>query len=114
MRKPRVAVLTGAGRTFSAGADFNHFVRTLDDSNRGVPGDELLAEARALASKLEAQPRGALRATKKVLNMNLASSAPQILETTLHAQLTATLSDEHHEPAQAFLDRQRRNREGSS
>ncbi len=27
----RVAILTGAGRAFSAGGDFNHFVRTLDD-----------------------------------------------------------------------------------
>ena len=27
----RVAILTGAGRAFSAGGDMNHFVRTLDD-----------------------------------------------------------------------------------
>jgi enoyl-CoA hydratase/carnithine racemase len=27
----RVAILTGAGRAFSAGSDFNHFVKTLDD-----------------------------------------------------------------------------------
>jgi len=27
----RVAILTGAGRAFSAGGDFNHFVKTLDD-----------------------------------------------------------------------------------
>lgn len=29
----RVAILTGAGRAFSAGGDMNHFVRTLDDSD---------------------------------------------------------------------------------
>lgn len=28
----RVAILTGAGRAFSAGGDFQHFVKTLDDS----------------------------------------------------------------------------------
>src|SRR6185503_549262 len=29
----RVAILTGAGRAFSAGGDFNHFVKTLDDAD---------------------------------------------------------------------------------
>ena len=29
----RVAILTGAGRAFSAGGDFQHFVKTLDDSD---------------------------------------------------------------------------------
>jgi len=29
----RVAILTGAGRAFSAGGDFRHFVKTLDDSD---------------------------------------------------------------------------------
>jgi enoyl-CoA hydratase/carnithine racemase len=28
----RVAILTGAGRAFSAGADMNHFIKTLDDA----------------------------------------------------------------------------------
>ena len=30
-REARVAILTGAGRAFSAGGDMNHFVKTLDD-----------------------------------------------------------------------------------
>ena len=29
----RVAILTGAGRAFSAGGDMNHFVKTLDDAD---------------------------------------------------------------------------------
>lgn len=29
----RVAILTGAGRAFSAGGDFRHFIKTLDDSD---------------------------------------------------------------------------------
>jgi len=29
----RVAILTGAGRAFSAGGDFQHFVKTLDDDD---------------------------------------------------------------------------------
>ena len=29
----RVAILTGAGRAFSAGGDMNHFVKTLDDND---------------------------------------------------------------------------------
>lgn len=32
-KEARVAILTGAGRAFSAGGDMNHFVKTLDDSD---------------------------------------------------------------------------------
>ena len=32
-REARVAILTGAGRAFSAGGDMNHFVKTLEDAD---------------------------------------------------------------------------------
>ena len=202
----RVAILTGAGRAFSAGGDFNHFVKTLDDpdfaravqenarrtiisfidvpipliaavngpaigwgatlatlcdivllsdraylaephiniglvvgdgisvawplymsllrakeliftgdritpglavelglANRVVAHDDLLSEARTLADKLMNQPRQALRETKKLMNLYLHRNAAQMLDTTLARQLTATLSDEHHAIASAFL-----------
>jgi enoyl-CoA hydratase/carnithine racemase len=209
----RVAILTGAGRAFSAGGDMNHFVKTLDDAgfaravqenarrtihgfidvpipiiaavngpavgwgatlatlcdivlmseksfiaephiniglvvgdgisvswplytsllrakeliftgdritpqqavefglaNRVVPPDQLLAEARALAEKLMKQPREALRETKKIMNRYLHVSAAQHLDTTLGRQLAATLSDEHHRIARAFLENQKRSK----
>lgn len=212
----RVAIMTGAGRAFSAGGDFNHFVRTLDDpsfartvqenarrtihgfidlpipviaavngpavgwgatlatlcdivlmsekafmaephiniglvvgdgisvswplytsllrakeliftgdrisaqqavdyglANRVVPADRVMEEARTLATKLLAQPREALRETKKIMNRYLHVTAAQHLDVTLGRQLAATLSEEHHRLARAFLDRQRRPQGGS-
>ncbi|TDN59181.1 enoyl-CoA hydratase/isomerase family protein [Paraburkholderia sp. BL10I2N1] len=207
----RVAILTGSGRAFSAGGDFHHFVKTLDDpafarevqenarrvihsiidlpipiiaavngpavgfgatlatlcdivlmsdraflaephiniglvvgdgisvswplymsllrakeliftgdritaqqaveyglANRVVTADQLMDEARKLADKLLAQPQIALRETKKIMNTFLRQSASHVLDTTLATQLSATLSDEHHQLARAFLARQAR------
>ena len=208
----RVAILTGAGKAFSAGGDFNHFVKTLDDAdfarsvqenskrtiqsfvdlpipiiaavngpavgwgatlatlcdlvlisekafiaephlniglvvgdgisvswplymslhrakeliftgeritpaqavefglaNRVVAPEALMSEARALAGKLLKQPRNALRETKKILNLYLQQTTATVLPAMLSAQLAATLSEEHHTLATAFLDGQRRN-----
>jgi enoyl-CoA hydratase len=207
----RVAILTGAGRAFSAGGDFRHFVKTLDDvgfaravqdnarntiqsfidlpipiiaavngpavgwgatmatlcdivlmsdkaflcephiniglvvgdgisvswplytsllrakeliftgdrisalqavefglANRVVAADQLMQEARDLAGKLLRQPREALRETKKIMNLHLHQAAARILDTTLARQLAATLSAEHHDLAQALIDKQAR------
>jgi enoyl-CoA hydratase/carnithine racemase len=81
-------------------------------ATRVVEPDALMEEARALAEKLLAQPRNALRETKKIMNMHLRDSATRVLDVTLQAQLQATLGDEHQTRARAFLDNQRRNREG--
>ncbi|TWC61606.1 enoyl-CoA hydratase [Pseudomonas sp. SJZ103] len=210
-REARVAILTGAGRAFSAGGDFQHFVKTLEDSdfarsvqenarrtllsfidlpipiiaavngpavgwgatmatlcdivlmseksfmaephiniglvvgdgisvawplytsllrakeliftgdritpqqavdyglaNRVVAPEKLMEEARALAEKLLKQPSQALRETKKIMNSYLHRSAAQVLDTTLGRQLAATLSEEHHSLATAFIAQQRR------
>ncbi|OAI94846.1 enoyl-CoA hydratase/isomerase family protein [Pseudomonas putida] len=207
----RVAILTGAGRAFSAGGDMNHFVRTLDDAdfaravqenarrtihgfidlpipiiaavngpavgwgatlatlcdivlmaddafmaephiniglvvgdgisvswplytsllrakeliftgdrisarqavefglaNRVVAPEQLLDEARALASKLLKQPAQALRETKKLMNLYLHRSAAQMLDATLGRQLAATMSTEHHAIASRFIEQQKR------
>lgn len=207
----RVAILTGAGRAFSAGGDFQHFVKTLEDSdfarsvqenarrtilsfidlpipiiaavngpavgwgatmatlcdivlmseksfmaephiniglvvgdgisvawplytsllrakeliftgdritpqhaveyglaNRVVAPEKLMEEARALAEKLLKQPSQALRETKKIMNSYLHRSAAQVLDTTLGRQLAATLSEEHHSLATAFIAQQKR------
>lgn len=211
----RVAILTGAGRAFSAGGDMTHFVRTLDDSdfaravqenarctihgfidvpipiiaavngpavgwgatlatlcdivlmseksflaephiniglvvgdgisvawplymsllrakeliftgdrispqqavdfglaNRVVAPEKLMDEARALADKLLAQPRQALRETKKLMNLYLHRAAAQMLDATLGRQLAATLSEEHHRIAAEFIAKQKRNQPG--
>ena len=75
-------------------------------ANRVVPHDELMIEARKLADKLMSQPRQALRETKKLMNLHLHQSATQILDAHLGRQLAATLSEEHHTLAKAFLDKQ--------
>lgn len=210
-RGARVAIVTGAGRAFSAGGDMNHFVKTLDDAdfarsvqenahrtiqgfvdvpipliaavngpavgwgatmatlcdivlmsesafiaephiniglvvgdgisvswplymsllrakeliftgdritpqqavefglaNRVVPADRLMDEARALADKLLKQPREALRETKKLMNRYLRANVTQHLDATLGRQLAATMSEEHHTIARAFLEKQQR------
>lgn len=207
----RVAILTGAGRAFSAGGDFGHFVKTLDDpdfarsvqenarrtihgfidlpipiiaavngpavgwgatlatlsdivllsdrsflaephiniglvvgdgisvswplymsllrakeliftgdritppqavefglANRVIAHEELMPEARKLAGKLMAQPKQALRETKKIMNRFLQQSASQHLDVTLGRQLAATLSEEHHTIAREFIAKQKR------
>ncbi len=207
----RVAILTGAGRAFSAGGDFNHFIKTLDDhdfaravqensrrtihgfidvpipliaavngpavgwgatlatlcdivlmsekafiaephiniglvvgdgisvswphymslmrakeliftgdritaqqavefglANRVVPHEELMNEARKLADKLMAQPKQALRETKKIMNRYLQASATAHLDVQLGRQLAATVSSEHQTIAREFLAKQKR------
>ena len=78
-------------------------------ANRVVEHEALLDEARSVAEKLLRQPRDALFESKRILNRHLQASATEVLEATLRAQFTATLSDEHQTRARAFLDSQRRN-----
>ncbi|TLX71301.1 enoyl-CoA hydratase/isomerase family protein [Pseudomonas nicosulfuronedens] len=78
-------------------------------ANRVVPADKLMNEARELAAKLLKQPAQALRETKKLMNLYLHRSAAQMLDATLGRQLAATLSEEHHEIASAFIQQQKRN-----
>lgn len=76
-------------------------------ANRVVAPERLMDEARALAEKLLKQPREALRETKKIMNRYLQASVTQHLDTTLGRQLAATMSEEHHAIARAFIDQQR-------
>ncbi len=80
-------------------------------ANRVVAADQLMAEARRLADKLMAQPREALRETKKLMNLYLHQSAATILDAQLGRQLAATLSTEHQTIAKAFIEKQKRNQE---
>jgi len=80
-------------------------------ANRVVAPDQLMAEARKLADKLMAQPREALRETKKLMNLYLHQSAATILDAQLGRQLAATLSTEHQTIAKAFIEKQKRNQE---
>jgi enoyl-CoA hydratase len=83
-------------------------------ANRVVAPERLMDEARALAEKLLKQPRQALRETKKIMNLYLHQSAAQILDVQLGRQLAATLSQEHHAIAAAFVAQQKRHRTGGS
>ena len=80
-------------------------------ANRVVAHDDLMAEARKLADKLIAQPREALRESKKLMNLYLHRSAAQMLDNQNSKQLVATLSEEHHTIARAFIDKQKRQQE---
>lgn len=79
-------------------------------ANRVVAAGELLNEAHRLAEKLLAQPRQALRETKKIMNLYLHQNAAHILDTTLARQLAATLSEEHHGLARTLIANQNRSR----
>lgn len=65
-------------------------------------------EACALDAKPLAQPRNALRETKKIPNLQLRNAAAEVLDVTLQAQLRATLGEKRQTRAMAFLDSQRR------
>ncbi len=78
-------------------------------ANRVVAPEALMDEARALAAKMITQPAGALRETKKLMNLYLHRTASEMLDTTLARQMAMTRSSEHHRIASEFIEKQKRN-----
>ncbi|MFF0490152.1 enoyl-CoA hydratase/isomerase family protein [Nocardia sp. NPDC004068] len=66
-------------------------------ASRVVPSDRLLDEARALATRLAAQPPEALRATKRVVNMYLSQALAGPLQAGFAAEIVSMQTPEHRE-----------------
>lgn len=64
-------------------------------ATRTTPPDELLPEARKLAERLAAQPPEAVRATKRVVNMHLASALAGPLQAGFAAERVTMQTEEH-------------------
>jgi enoyl-CoA hydratase/carnithine racemase len=64
-------------------------------ANRVVPGDKLLDEAMDLARRLAALPAGALRDTKRAVNLHLEQAMGTVMEIALAAERDSMHSPEH-------------------
>ena len=73
--------------------------------SRVVPHETLLAEARALAGKIAANPGGVLRMTKRLLREGERSSLEASLETSAAYQAIAHMTPDHEEAVRAFVEK---------
>lgn len=77
-------------------------------ANRVVAHDSLMTEARSLAAQLAAQPRSALRETKKLLNLYVRRNIETVLEPLLVCQFAQTQGPEHGAIVQGLIAKQKR------
>jgi enoyl-CoA hydratase/carnithine racemase len=73
--------------------------------SRIVPPDELIEAAEALASKIAANPAGALRMTKRLLREGEMNSLASLLELSASYQAHAHQTEEHFEAVNAFIEK---------
>jgi enoyl-CoA hydratase/carnithine racemase len=73
--------------------------------SRIVAPDELLAAARAVAQKIAANPRHAVRMTKRLLREGQTASLGSLLEMSAAMQALAHATADHEEAARAFAER---------
>jgi enoyl-CoA hydratase len=77
-------------------------------ATRAVPGEDLLAQARALADRFADQPLAALAGTKRVLNMHLAQALGNAVPAGFAAEAATMRSEEHRERLLALQRRSAR------
>lgn len=73
--------------------------------SRVVPGDTLMDEARALASRVCRQPPDVLRMTKKLMREGQGASFDTIMEMSAAMQSIAHLTADHAEAVNAFFEK---------
>lgn len=73
--------------------------------NRALPAEELDAAVDALAGKLLAVPQPALRATKRLTNLELVRLADTVLTKGLEWECETVRSPEHHAAIAAMIER---------
>lgn len=73
--------------------------------SRVVPHESLQAEARALASKIAANPGAVLRMTKRLLREGERSSLESLLEISASYQALAHKTADHREAVTAFIEK---------
>ncbi|MCC2632426.1 MAG: enoyl-CoA hydratase [Ramlibacter sp.] len=97
----------------SMAAEMSFTGRTLDAQealrvglvSRVVPHDELLAQARALAGQIAANPGGALRMAKKLLREGERLDFAPLLELSASLQALAHKTPQHVEAVNAFVEK---------
>ncbi|KQP47527.1 crotonase/enoyl-CoA hydratase family protein [Pseudorhodoferax sp. Leaf274] len=73
--------------------------------SRVVPAEALMAEARALAAKIAANPGGVLRMTKRLLREGQNSTLESLLEMSAGYQAIAHKTADHEEAVRAFIEK---------
>lgn len=73
--------------------------------SRVVPAEALMAEARALAAKIAANPGGVLRMTKRLLREGQNSTLESLLEMSASYQAIAHKTADHEEAVRAFIEK---------
>lgn len=76
-------------------------------ANRVLPKDELMPYAMDLAGRLAAQPRQALRQTKRVINQHLQQAANLVLNLGLAAEEASFQSDEVRRTVERFKNKEK-------
>jgi 2-(1,2-epoxy-1,2-dihydrophenyl)acetyl-CoA isomerase len=75
--------------------------------NRVVPGDELMTEARKIATRLAGLPARGIALVKHLLNRSFDNDLPGQLEAEAFAQETAGLTEDHVEGVVAFIEKRK-------
>ena len=70
-----------------------------------VPDAQLMAEARALASRIAVNPPHALRMGKRLLRESERSDLRALLDMSASMQALSHKTDDHHEAVAAFLEK---------
>jgi len=73
--------------------------------SRVTPAESLLAEARALAAKIAANPSSALRMTKRLLREGQGGTLESLLEISASYQAIAHMTPDHREAVTAFIEK---------
>ena len=73
--------------------------------SRVLPAEALMAEARALAAKIAANPGGVLRMTKRLLREGQNSTLESLLELSAGYQAIAHKTADHEEAVRAFMEK---------
>jgi enoyl-CoA hydratase/carnithine racemase len=73
--------------------------------SRVVPDPQLMPEAKAIAARIAAHPRGAVRMTKRLLREGRRASLQGILELSASMQALAHTSPDHREAVTRFLEK---------
>ncbi|MQP68308.1 crotonase/enoyl-CoA hydratase family protein [Niveispirillum sp. SYP-B3756] len=73
--------------------------------SRVVPAGELMAEVRALAGRIAANPPHAVRMTKRLIREGRMASLSAVLEASAAAQALCHATRDHHEAVDAFFDK---------
>lgn len=73
--------------------------------SRVLPPEELVAEAQALAARIAANPRPAVRMTKRLIREAQHSRLDTLLEISAAFQALVHETEDHHEAVDAFLEK---------